>query len=144
MALQTQPMEPDITSSAFKADPYPFYAHLRRNFPVHPVTLPDKRTAWLVTRYDDVSAVLKDPRFAKDKSKVLTPEQMPWVPAFFAPLARNMLDLDPPDHTRLRLLVQKAFTPRLVEQMRPRIEMLTSELLDAVANSGSMELIRKE
>src|SRR5262249_16332956 len=141
VALQTRRMDPDITSSAFKADPYPFYGHLRRNFPVQRVTLPDRRTAWLVTRYDDVSAVLKDPRFAKDKSNVLTREQLPWVPAFFAPLEQNMLDRDPPDHTRLRLLVQKAFTPRLVEQMRPRIETLTSDLLDAVAHRGSMELI---
>ena len=83
---------------------------------------PAARTAWLVTRYDDVVAVLKDERFAKDKFNALTPEQaarQPWVPAMFRPLTRNMLDLDPPDHTRLRALVQKAFTPRLVEQMRP-------------------------
>src|SRR5437660_2501722 len=122
-------MNPDVASSSFKADPYPFYAHLRANSPVHRVLLPDKRRAWLVTRYDDVAAVLKEPRFAKDKSNILSPDQMPWVPGFFAPLARNMLDQDPPHHTRLRLLVQKAFTPRLVEQIRTRRAALTGRIL---------------
>jgi len=60
----------------------------------------------------------------------------------FRPLERNMLDLDPPDHTRLRALVQKAFTPRLVEQMRSRTESLAEELLDAVAQKGEMDLVR--
>jgi cytochrome P450 PksS len=131
-------MNPDISSAKFKADPYPFYARLRAEAPVHPVVLPDKRTAWLVTRYDDVNRVLKDPDFAKDKKQA---GKQPWVPAFFEPLSRNMLDRDPPDHTRLRLLVQKAFTPRLIAQMRPRIERLTNELLDTVRQRGQMDLI---
>ncbi len=110
-----------IASPQFKASPYAFYARLRAEAPVFPVTLPDKQTAWLVTRYDDVVMVLKDDRFAKDRRNALTPEQlarMPWIPSFAKPLTRNMLDLDPPDQTHLRVLVQKAFTPRLVEQMR--------------------------
>jgi cytochrome P450 PksS len=138
-------MDPDITSPAFKANPYPFYTRLRAESPVHRVTLPDKRTAWLITRYDDVSMVLKDQRFAKDRFNVLTPEQiakLPWIPSFFQPLARNMLERDPPDHTRLRLLVQKVFTPRLVEQMRARIQTLADELIDAVRGRGGMDLIR--
>ena len=68
-------MDVNIASPAHKADPYPFYARLRAEAPVHRVTLPDRQTAWLVTRYDDVAAVLKDERFAKDKSNALTPEQ---------------------------------------------------------------------
>src|SRR5262245_60328407 len=107
-------MKADISSPAFKADPFPFYARLRAASPAHPVTLPDGRAAWLVTRYDDVAAVLKDDRFAKDPLNALTPEQQarqPWMPGFFRPLSRNMLDLDAPDHTRLRGLVHKAFTP---------------------------------
>jgi cytochrome P450 len=138
-------MNPDITSPIFKANPYPFYARLRAESPVHRVTLPDKRTAWLVTRYDDVTMVLKDQRFAKDRFNVLTAEQiakLPWVPSFFEPLASNMLEKDPPDHTRLRLLVQKVFTPRLIEQMRPRIQTLTDELIDAGRHRGRMDLIR--
>jgi cytochrome P450 PksS len=135
----------NIASPAFKANPYPFYARLRAEAPVHRVTLPDGQEAWLITRYDDVAAALKDERLAKDKLNALSPGQVarqPWVPAMFRPLTRNMLDLDPPDHTRLRALVSKAFTPRLVEQMRPRIEAITSALLDAVQGRGRMDLIR--
>jgi cytochrome P450 PksS len=107
--------------------------------------LPDKRPVWLVTRYDDVAAVLKDDRFIKDKKKALSPEQaarQPWIPRMLKPLERNMLDLDPPDHTRLRGLVHKAFTPRLIENLRERVQTLTDELLNAVQGKGHMDLIR--
>jgi cytochrome P450 len=136
--------EVKIASPQFKANPYPFYARLRAEAPVFPVTLPDKQTAWLVTRYDDVVMVLKDDRFAKDRRNALTPEQlarMPWIPGFAKPLTRNMLDLDPPDQTRLRALVQKAFTPRLVEEMRERIQTLADELLDGVRGRSQIDLI---
>src|ERR1051326_671990 len=114
------PMEKvDITSSAFKANPYPFYARLRAEAPVHRVTLPTRETAWLVTRYDDAALVLKDERFIKNRSKALTPEQdanqvwgrklLKWK--WFKPLQQTLLNLDPPDHTRLRALVSQAFTP---------------------------------
>src|SRR5262249_44161552 len=105
-------MKADLSSPAVKSDPFPFYARPRPQAPVHPVTLPDGRSAWLVTRYDDVAAVLKDDRFAKDPLNALSPEQQarqPWMPAYFRPLTRNMLDRDAPDHTRLRGLVHKAF-----------------------------------
>ena len=129
----------------FKANPFPFYARLRAEAPVSTVRLPDKRTAWLVTRYDDVVGVLNDERFAKDRFKALTPAQLgrePWIPKSFMPLVRNMLDRDGADHVRLRALVHKAFTPRMVEQMRLRIESLTNELFDAVEQRGSTDLIR--
>ena len=135
----------DLASPAFKADPYPFYARLRAEEPVCPVVLPDKQIVWLVTRYDDVAMVLKDDRFAKDRLKALPPEQLakqPWVPAQFKPLTRNMLDVDLPDHTRLRALVQKAFTPRVIEQVRERIQKLTEELLDRAVERGGMDLVR--
>ncbi len=135
----------NITSAEFKADPYPFYARLRNEAPVFRVTLPDRQTAWLVTRYDDVARVLKDEGFAKDRRNALTREQFarqPWIPAFVKPLMRNMLDLDGRDHDRLRSLVQKAFTPRLVEQMRPRIQQLNEDLLDAVRSRDRIDLIR--
>ncbi len=134
----------NIASPEFKANPHPFYARLRVESPVPSVTLPNKQTAWLITRYDDVEAALKDERFVKDRRNALTPEQaskQPWVPAIFLPLTRNMLDLDVPDHTRLRALVHKAFTPRLVERMRERIERLTDELLDGPERRGRMDLI---
>ena len=135
----------DLASPAFKANPYPFYARLRAEEPVCSVLLPDKQVVWLVTRYDDVAMVLRDERFAKDKSRALAPEQLakqPWVPALFRPLTRNMLDLDPPDHTRLRALVQKAFTPRVVEQVHARIQKLTEVLLDRAVERGRMDLVR--
>jgi cytochrome P450 PksS len=74
----------------------------------------------------------------------MTPEQLrkqPWVPPMFRPLERNMLDLDSPDHTRLRQLVHKAFTPRLIELIRARVETLANELLESVRHRGEMDLI---
>jgi len=134
----------DIWSSEFKANPFPFYAHLRANNPVCQVTLPDKQTAWLVTRYDDVALVLKDERFGKDHRRILTPEQLakqPWIPAMFKPLSHHMLDQDPPDHTRLRSLVQQAFSPRAVDAMRPRIESLANELIDQFGRRRQIDLV---
>jgi cytochrome P450 len=133
---------PDLASPAFKANPYPFYARLRAEAPVWSVTLGDRRTAWLVTRYEDVARVLKDHTFAKDKLNAMDPEQRaktPWVPGFLKPLERNMLDLDDPDHVRLRALVSKAFTPRLIERLRGRIEGLCEELLDAMERERKRE-----
>jgi cytochrome P450 len=126
---------PDLASPAFKANPYPFYSRLRAEAPVWSATLGDRRTAWLVTRYEDVARVLKDDTFAKDKLNAMDSEQQvktPWVPGFLKPLERNMLDLDDPDHVRLRALVSKAFTPRIIERLRGRIEALCEELIDAM------------
>ena len=134
----------DIFSPQFKADPFPFYARLRLEEPVYRTTLPDKTHVWLVTRYEDVSSLFKDERFVKRRHSALTPEQLrkqPWVPPMFRPLERTMLDLDPPDHTRLRQLVHKAFTPRLIEQLRARIEGLANELLDRASRNREMDLI---
>src|SRR5712692_9695476 len=110
-----------IVTREFKADPFPFYARLRTEQPVCRVMLSGRQPAWLITRYDDVLATLKDNRFAKDRCNSMSSEQLakqPWIPGFARPLTRNMLDLDEPDHTRLRNLVQKAFTPKMVEQMQ--------------------------
>jgi cytochrome P450 len=134
----------DVTDAKFKANPFPFYAQLRAEAPVFPVSLPTKQRAWLITRYDDVLNILKDERFAKDRRNAMTPEQLkklPWIPPMFKPLERNMLDLDSPDHTRLRALVHKAFTPRLIEQMRDQVQALTNELLDRAEPGGVMDLI---
>jgi cytochrome P450 PksS len=135
---------PDLASPRFKANPYPFYARLRAEAPVWRTTLPDKRAAWLVSRYEDVARILKDDTFAKDRLNAMDPEQRfktPWVPGFLKPLERNMLDLDDPDHARLRALVSKAFTPRLIERLRGRIEALCEELLEAMGRWGKAELI---
>jgi cytochrome P450 PksS len=136
----------NIVSPQFKANPFPFLATLRATQPIYRTTLPDKvkTPVWLVTRYEDVNTLLKDERFPKNRLNALTPEQvskLPWVPPMFRPLERNMLDLDQPDHTRLRGLVHKAFTPRLVEQMRTRVQTLSDELLEGVSRRHKMDLI---
>ena len=136
----------------FTANPYPTYAQLRSTAPVHRVTPPDGRGVWLVTRYDDVVAVLKDQRFVQDwrkarkrkARKTMSPEQIAQVPPIhkvMKPLSRNLINMDPPDHERLRALISKAFTPRLIEQMRPRVQEIADALLDAVQNKGEMDLI---
>jgi cytochrome P450 PksS len=141
-------LDVNIAAADFKSDPFPFYKQLRDEAPVYRVKLPDGQMAWLVTRYDDVASVLTDERFAKDIFRVLTKDQLsnvPWITRLLAPLlmpfARHLLNLDPPDHTRLRVLVQQAFSPRLVERMRGRIEALANELLDKVEQRGRMDLI---
>jgi cytochrome P450 len=136
----------NIVSAEFKANPFPLLARLRAQDPVFRTHLTDKtRTpVWLITRYEDVFALLKDERFSKNRRSALTPEQirrLPWVPPMFRPLERNMLDLDQPDHTRLRALVHKAFTPRLVEQMRERVQTLADELLERALHRHEMDLI---
>src|SRR5262245_57564898 len=113
----------NLASRQFKANPYPFYARLRAEAPVFRTMLPYRQSAWLITRYDDALAALKDERLVKDRRNALSrerPANPPWMPAFMRPLAQNMLDLDAPDHTRLRALVHMAFTPRRIEQLRAR------------------------
>lgn len=132
-------------SAEFKADPFPFLAHLRVSEPVYRTALPDKTVVWLLSRYEDVALLLRDERFAKNRRRALTTDQLrrlPWTPPMFRPLERNMLDLDPPDHTRLRSLVHKAFTPSLIEQIRTRTQTIAEELLDRTASRSEMDLIK--
>jgi cytochrome P450 len=138
----------NIAASEFKADPFPYYRRMREVAPVHRVKLPDGKPAWMVTRYDDVVQVLTDDRFSKDPFRVLSKEQLASSPRLekilgplLMPLARHMLNRDPPDHTRLRTLVQQAFSPRLVDRMRGRIQTLSDELLDRALRQGRMDLI---
>jgi cytochrome P450 len=134
----------DLLKPEFVANPYPAYTQMRAELPVHRITLSDGRGVWLVTRYDDARAVLKDPRFIKDWRSIMSPEQlarMPKVPESLQFLSQHMLTTDPPNHTRLRALVQKAFTPRMVEELRPRVQEITDALLDAVESRGEMDLI---
>jgi cytochrome P450 len=134
-----QPFNP-----AFKANPFPYYARLRADEPISRHVQSDGRGYWLVTRYDDVLAVLRDPRFIKNWRAQLTPDEraeLPPLPPAFAIFIANMLDQDPPNHTRLRALVSKAFTPRLIENLRPRIQQLADGLLDTASTRGEMDLI---
>jgi len=128
-----------LAGPEFRSNPYPFYARLRKEHPVIQVVTPDGLLAWLVTRYDDALNALKDKRLSKDKANL--GEKPPWAPKYFEPLARNMLDVDDPDHARLRTLVHKAFTPKLIETLRGTIETLTEELIESAKPRGRMDLI---
>jgi len=134
----------DLLSQETKLDPISFYARLREQGSLIRLTnFPGTGDGWVVTAYDDALAVLKDPRFIKDRQKVSPPEDeqsSSQVNRLFS-LRRDMLITDPPDHTRLRHLVSKAFTPRVIEQLRPRIQQITDELLDRVEHQGQMDLI---
>ena len=121
-----------------RADPYPFYHWLRENDPIrHAVD-----GSWILSRYADGAAVLRDPRFSPSpahlrEGAVQGAEDHP-VRQVGTSL---MMFRDPPDHTRLRSLVSKAFTPRMVEMMRSRIEGLVDESLDAVLPAGEMDIV---
>ena len=117
----------DLTSSAFIEDPYRTYEQLRRKDPVHRMRLIE---AWALTQYEDVQDVLVDHRRFTNAERNYDYMQY-----------RTFLDLDPPDHTRLRGLVSKAFTPRAVKELGPRIQELVDELLDAVAGKTRIDLI---
>jgi cytochrome P450 len=131
---------------SYRDDPYPAYRQLHEKDPVHRTML---LKGWLLTRYDDVSNALRDNRFLADDRKQPTFEknqQQAIKKGIFteeeaARRGQTMLRTDPPDHTRLRGLVSKAFTPRAIESLRPRVEQIVSELLDEVRN-GEMDVIR--
>src|SRR5262250_3845185 len=126
------PMDP-----AFVPDPYPTYHRLRAEDPVHQSPL----GFWVLTRYDDVSAVLRDPRFIKEPLAALVAARFG---ADVPPgLGLSMLDRDPPDHTRLRGLVSKAFTPKALENLRPHIQQIVDGLLAQVEARREMDLIEE-
>ena len=128
------PLSPD-----FIRDPYPHYARLRTSDPVH-VTV---HGAYLASRHAEVSAVLRDKRFGKDFVERTIRRYGPKImdEPIFRSMSHWMLQQDPPDHTRLRGLVVKAFTARRVEDMRPRIQEVVDQTIDAVIEKGHMDLI---
>jgi pimeloyl-[acyl-carrier protein] synthase len=120
----------------FHANPYPFYHRLRAEDPVHQTPL----GFWVLTRYDDVVTALRDPRFGRAGFEPLL-EAVYGAPTDSGRLQASMLFRDPPDHTRLRGLVNKAFTPRVIEAMRPRIRGIVDTLLDRVQEARAMDVI---
>ncbi|MER6615203.1 cytochrome P450 family protein [Streptomyces xantholiticus] len=129
------PLATERLGDSFFQDPQGLFARLRSSAPVTPVITPEGTRVWLVTRYEDVRAALADPRLAKDWVTHMTPDDFDInVDPVQAYLDQHMLNLDPPDHTRLRRLVVKAFTPRRVAALRPRIAAVNGELLDAMAD----------
>jgi cytochrome P450 len=128
--------ELDFFDPDFLADPYPVYHRLRSEDPVHRHPL----GFYVLTRYDDVAALLRDARFGKGGYQALF-EMRFGGRVDGSGLAASMLFRDPPDHTRLRALVSKAFTPRVVETLRGRIQAIVDRLLDDVAERGRMDVI---
>jgi cytochrome P450 len=136
----------DITSAAHKAEAHKVYDRLRQDVPVCRVVLPGKQDAWLLARYQDVSNLLKDARFAKDPANAQSPGQLarqPKTPKMFAPLTRNMLGTDDPDHARLKKLVQAGFTPRRIESLAQRTEAITERLLHRLKGRTRFDLLRE-
>lgn len=132
----------DMRSDEFRADPYPQYAELLAQAPVHPVAGPFGTTNWLILGYEEARSVLNDTTFSKH------PRHAPqWlrdlglVTEDGGPTGANMLNSDPPVHTRLRRMVTKGFTNRRVQELRPRVQEITDDLLNAMAPLGQVDLI---
>lgn len=134
---------PDHHGVSFRSDPYRYWARLRADCPVQQVEAGPRRSVWLVTRYDDVVTVLQSEQFVKDRLNVpgADPTDLPWTLPAFRPLNRTLLDLDPPDHTRLRALLHRGFVPRVISRLRERIVAICGALLDRVQGHGGLDLV---
>jgi pimeloyl-[acyl-carrier protein] synthase len=130
--IQFNPMDPE-----FVADPYPTYHRLRAEDPVHHSPL----GFWVLTRYADVMGMLRDPRLIKEPIAAFVAARFGM--AVPPGLGLSMLDRDPPDHTRLRGLVSKAFTPKALETLRPHIQQIVDDLLAHAGGKGQMDLIEE-
>lgn len=135
---------PELFCPESRNNPHPIYRRMREAGRVHRIVNPRlDAPLWLVTRYDDCQALLRDPRLTRDPGKL-----EPAVRRRYFPLSddgsildRHMLSADPPDHTRLRNLVQKAFSARMTEGLRERVQTIADELLDELAGRGRMDLV---
>ena len=132
-----------LLTPAYLADPYPYYHQLRCEAPVY---WSEAMEAWLLTRYGDAEATLRDPRLVSGTRIAAAVRQLPEtvqpeVQALEGHISTWMGFIDPPDHTRLRALVSNAFTPRMIRGLGPRIQAIVDELLDRVQEAGRMDLI---
>ena len=137
-------LEPIVLDVDFTRDPHGLVETFRDEAPVRRAVAPRGLKFWLVTGHDDVRAVMTDPRLSKDSKRIrelFERHNGTQAVAFSQSLAAHMLNTDPPDHTRLRKLVNKAFTPRAVARLRPRIEAITAGLLDRMADAGAVDLL---
>ncbi|MEW2288410.1 cytochrome P450 [Streptomyces sp. NPDC047841] len=140
--MSQQPVLLPYADPAFVADPFPLYRRLREEGPVRRAIIAGGLDAWLVTRYEDGLAALSDPRLSSDVRDASDPRLIAQLPAFEREsMMSTMLRSDPPDHTRLRRLVAKAFTARRVAELRPRVQEITDRLLEAVLPAGRAELV---
>jgi len=122
---------PDTDPEGFRANPYPFYATLRAAGAFHHAFVPDLGQLWLVTRYDDALELLKNPRIVRSRPGV----------APYRGFGADLIQSDPPVHTRLRALVARAFTPRMVDRYRGRVEALAREMLARERAGGVIDLV---
>ncbi|MCA0970563.1 cytochrome P450 [Halobacillus litoralis] len=125
-----------VYTSNFKVGAYPFYEHLRKTNPIFAMNEQNAQASWMVTKYDHVKELLKSPSFIKDQSKLFSnqnEENDSGEPNLFGNM---MLDVDPPDHTRLRKLVQPSFNPKTIKHLAPRIEQIAEELLDDIQDKS--------
>ena len=134
----------DLYGSEFRADPACVFARMREHDPV-PLQhgLDPETPIWFITKHDDVAAVLlDDERFVRDPRLALTEEELAAHdrPPMLEVIDNNMINRDGDHHRRLRRLVTKAFTPKMVEQLRPRIQTIADELIDAVEPRREMDL----
>ncbi|MFD7558462.1 cytochrome P450 [Streptomyces sp. NPDC059533] len=131
---------PTLFDWEFATDPYPAYAWLREHSPVHRTKLPSGVEAWLVTRYADARQALADQRLSKNPAHHAEPAHAKGKTGIpgerKAELMTHLLNIDPPDHTRLRRLVSKAFTPRRVAEFTPRVQELTDHLIDRIVEKA--------
>ncbi|MEU7555361.1 cytochrome P450 [Streptomyces sp. NPDC044571] len=140
--MSERPVLLPYADPAFVADPFPLYRQLREDGPVRRVVLAGGLDAWLVTRYEDGLEALSDSRLSSDVRDASDTRLLRQLPeSDRESMLSTMLRSDPPDHTRLRRLVSKAFTARRVAGMRPRIQSLTDRLLDAIVPSGHADLV---
>jgi cytochrome P450 len=142
----------DYFAPAFREDPYATYARLRSEAPVHwgMGFEPGMAGVWHIARYADIQRVLKDPRFTHQHAREVasaadsspsSADAHDEAQLFRELSGLSLLFIDPPAHTRLRALVSKAFTPKMVESVRPRAQALADELLDAAARTGTLDVI---
>lgn len=142
--LNTQHVRLDPRAPEFYNNPYPYYDELRRRAPIF---FWEEFGFWCFTSHEDVSAVLRDRRFGRQILHVATREELGWPPEradlkpFLDVDRHSMLELEPPPHSRLRGLVQKAFVARQIERLRPRIAALSRRLLDALGEHGTADLL---
>lgn len=129
----------DFLNTKFIDNPYPAYAEIRKNDPVHRFLLPNGQFAWIISRYKDAAKLLADSRFVTNYPVHSSIKGN--LPPHQEIISRNLLSVDPKDHRRLRRLIQKAFTPKMVENLRGRIEEIAEELLFQVEHKQEINLI---
>src|SRR5579875_78521 len=137
----------DLRDPKIRANPYPLYDRMRERGAIFWDEAAGNQGGWAVMSHHLVTTALRDPRVAAERLEA--PPSFDWAPEqfrtaverVFRAMPHQLLFIDPPDHTRLRGLINKAFTPRMVENMRQRITELTNERLDAIERAGKMEVI---